>query len=58
MQHPQRVFDRFIGRANDRDPFSPDSKSVAVLAEKHAVPEALFDAGNLRRQVKNSRGQE
>ena len=58
MQHAERVFDGFIVRADDRDPFPADAIAVAVLAEKHAVAEALFHAGDLGRQMKNSRREE
>jgi hypothetical protein len=38
--------------------FSRTRYPVAVFAKKHAVPEAFLYAGNLRRQMKNSRGEE
>ena len=54
VQHAERILDRFVVRAADRDPFSAHPIAVAILAEKHAVPEALLHPGNLRRKMKNA----
>jgi hypothetical protein len=56
IEHPERVFDCFVARTDDRDPFSANAITVAVFAKKHAVPEAFLHAGNLRWQMENSGG--
>jgi hypothetical protein len=54
MEHAKRVLDRFIVRADDRDPFMADAITIAVFAKKHAVPEALFHPRNLGWQMENA----
>ena len=54
MQHSERIFDGFVIRAADRDSFPAHAVGVAILAEKHAVPETLLDPRNLRRQMVNA----
>src|SRR2546423_9889380 len=48
MQHSKRVLDGFIIRAADRDAFAAHPVTVAILAKKHAVPEALLHSRDLR----------
>jgi hypothetical protein len=57
MQHAEGVFNGFVVRTNDGDALLADAITVAILAEKHAVPEALLHAGNLGRQMENARRQ-
>jgi hypothetical protein len=58
MQHAEGVFDGFVVRPNDRNSLFAHAITVAVLAEKHAVPEALLHAGDLWRQMENAGGEE
>ena len=54
VQHAKRVLDRFVIRATDRNSFSADAVTIAVFAEKHAVPEAFLHPGDVGWNVKNS----
>ena len=53
-QHPECILDRFVVRTADRDALPAHPVAVAVLAEKHAVAEALFHPRDLRREMENA----
>ncbi len=54
MQHPERVLDRLVVRAADRDPLPAHAVAIAVFAKKHAVPEAFLHPGDLGREMENA----
>ena len=53
-EHAQRVFYRLIVVAQNGNPAPAHPVGITVFAKKHAVPEALFHAGNLRRPMENA----
>src|SRR3954469_6060222 len=55
MEHPEGILDGFVIPPDDGDPLSANAMTVAVLAEKHTVPEAFLHPRDFGRQMKNPR---
>ena len=56
MQDAERVFDCLIIGTADRDSLAPYADAIAILAKKHAVPEALIHSRDLGRQMEDAGG--